>query len=109
MWVRPHRQRTQTATRAGLGLHGDHNGVVGIAWVKKKDSDVTSADNFNRRDVTGHGDVFKPYRQAALDLDGCGVGGAVECFQYSFYLCVVIPGDCCDSRAVLAITGGEGE
>ena len=40
MWVRPHRQRTPIATRAGLGPYGNLDCIVGIAWVKKKDSEA---------------------------------------------------------------------
>lgn len=52
---------------------------------KEKDGYMASGDHFGYGDSPVYWYVFEPYRQAALDLDGCGVGGAVEGLQDSFY------------------------
>jgi hypothetical protein len=53
----------------------------GIARVEEKGSTIATGGHFGHRDPTGHGDILKPYRQAALNLDGGGVVAAVESLQ----------------------------
>jgi hypothetical protein len=70
----------------GLRPHGDDDGVVGVARVEEKDGNIASGDHFGGGETTGHGDVLQPHRQAALDLDGGGVGATGECLQNSFFI-----------------------
>jgi hypothetical protein len=68
-----------------LRPHRYDDGVVGVAWVEEKDRDVASGDHFGGGEPMGHGGILQPHRQAALDLDGGGVGTAVEGLQDSFF------------------------
>lgn len=71
--------------RAGLCPHGDDDGIGGVARFEEYDGDVASGDHFSSGDTSVHWYVLKPYRQATLDLYGCGIGGAIEGLEDSFY------------------------
>jgi hypothetical protein len=55
--------------------------IIGVARVEEKGSTIAPDGYFSHRDPTGHGDILKPYRQAALNPDGGGVVAAVESLQ----------------------------
>ena len=81
-------QVTSTAhgqqTSEGLHPDGDHDGVAGVARFMELDRDIAAGDHFGDGETTRHGDVLQPHGQAAMELDGCGVTTAVECFEDSF-------------------------